>query len=356
MYPGYATREGTARFRDRFPLESAAGFYRLAKGLHLSSLGLGTYLGGANEQTDRAYTEAVTEAVLGGINVLDAAINYRHQRSERSIGAALSRLLANRQIARDEVVVCTKAGFLTPGATDAAILAQAEVVGGMHSMAPDFLADQIDRSRENLGLETIDVFYLHNPETQLGAVPRAEFEGRIQRAFARLERLVTEHKIGFYGAATWNGFRLKETDREALGLTRLVRLAEQEGGKEHHFRFIQLPFNLGMVEAFVQRTESWDGDRLSVLETAQRSGVTVVASASLMQAKLAKGLPEGVVERLPGLATDAQRALQFTRSTPGITVALAGMSKAAHVAENLGISRVAPATSSEYARLYEQAG
>ena len=57
--------------------------------------------------------------------------------------------------------------------------------GGMHSMQPDFLADQIDRSRANLGLETIDIFYLHNPETQLGFVNREEFERRIRLAFAQ---------------------------------------------------------------------------------------------------------------------------------------------------------------------------
>ena len=68
---------------------------------------------------------------------------------------------------RDEIVVSTKAGFLTPGAVPE-FLKPEDVVGGMHSMAPDFLADQIDRSRANLGVDTIDVFYLHNPETQLG--------------------------------------------------------------------------------------------------------------------------------------------------------------------------------------------
>src|SRR3974377_385933 len=118
-------------------------------------------------------------AGANGINLFDCAINYRRQRSERCIGAALE------QLQRDEIVVCTKAGFLTPGAAPE-FLKPEQMVGGMHSMDPDFLADQVERSRANLGVDTIDVFYLHNPETELGYRPRADFDTRVRRPFAQL--------------------------------------------------------------------------------------------------------------------------------------------------------------------------
>ena len=169
-----ATIEGTTRYCGRFSEFRDACFYRGVFGLQVSSLGIGTYLGGEDEATDRAYTDALIAAGENGINFFDTAINYRNQRSERCIGAAL------QQMQRDEIVVCTKAGFLTPGAVPKSC-AREDVVGRMHSMAPDFLADQIDRSRANLDIDTIDVFYLHNPETQLGFVTRAEFDERIRR-------------------------------------------------------------------------------------------------------------------------------------------------------------------------------
>src|SRR5687767_9579386 len=112
MLPNSATAEGTARYVSRFPEQVAAGFYRQAGDLRVSSLGLGTYLGEMDEATDDAYAEAVVAAVHGGLNFLDAAINYRHQRSERSIGSALSFLFRSGEFQREEVVVCTKAGFL----------------------------------------------------------------------------------------------------------------------------------------------------------------------------------------------------------------------------------------------------
>ena len=330
----YATAEGTTRFVGRFPEYRDAGFYRTIFDLKISSVGIGTYLGDADEATDRSYTEALITAAENGINFFDTAINYRNQRSERCMGAALQRLQ------RDEIMVCTKAGFLTPGAVPAG-LQQEDVAGRIHSMAPIFLSDQVERSRANLGVDTIDVFYLHNPETQLGLVGRGEFEDRIRRAFAQLERLADEGRIRWYGTATWEGYRKKDT----LSLARLAQIANEVGGAEHRFRFVQLPFNLGMVEAFVDRPEN-------VLQEAARLGIAVVASATLMQTRVLEQMPDAVAELLPGLATDAQRAIQFTRSTPGIAVALVGMRRREHVLENISVAKTPPATREEYLKLY----
>jgi aryl-alcohol dehydrogenase-like predicted oxidoreductase len=344
VIPTQATPEGTLRFASRFAGSKAAGFYTTFQGLQLSTLGLGTYLGNPDERTDRAYEQSIAAAVHGGINCLDTAINYRNQQSERSIGAALERLFGSNICTRDEVFISSKAGFLTPGAIPS-LLRSEHVAGGMHSMEPAFLADQIGRSLANLRLQALDVFYLHNPETQLAYVDRSEFEQRIRAAFATLERIASEGKIAYYGTATWDGYRRPAGARDALNLTRLLEMARDEGGPQHRFRFIQLPFNLAMVEAF--------GNGL--LEQAVQAKMAVVASASLLQARLARDLPEGLAGRMPGLVTDAQRAIQFTRSTPGITVALTGMSNPAHVAENLAIANVAPLSHADYFQLFERA-
>jgi len=322
----FATAEGTARYAARHPEFRDAGFYRTVLDLEVSSLGIGTYLNSS--------VESVLNSVENGINFIDSAINYRHQQSEKDIGEAL------KQLQRDEVVICTKAGFLTPGAVPD-FLEPGDVAGGMHSMEPRFLADQIDRSRANLGVDTIDVFYLHNPETQLGFRTRDEFDARIRRAFSEFERQVDRGRIRWYGAATWDGLRKSG----ALSLPRLAEIATEEGGPGHHFRFVQLPFNLAMVEAYIDRPES-------VLQAAARLGIAVVASATLAQTRVLANMPETVRDLLPGLATDAQRAIQFTRSTPGIAVALVGMGSPAHVAENLGVARVRPVTGADYQRFY----
>src|SRR5207244_5581731 len=123
----------------------------------------------------------------------------------------------------------------------------------------------------------------------------------------------------------------------------VVKTAREVAGEGHHFKVVQLPLNLAMLEAFTLANQPLDGRKLTFLEAATELGVTVMSSASMLQARLASNLPAMVGEHLQGLRTDAQRAIQFTRSTPGITTALVGMSRVAHVEENLAVAQVPPA-------------
>jgi aryl-alcohol dehydrogenase-like predicted oxidoreductase len=364
---GCASLEGTTRYRERFRDSAAENHFRLEQNLWLSSIGIGTYLGNPDEATDESYTDAVVRAVELGANVIDTAANYRCQRSERSIGVALQRLTSAGTCARDEVIICTKGGFLpfngTPPANPrkyieetfvrAGIVSFSDIVGGSHCMTPAYLQSQLDQSLANMGLRCIDVYYIHNPESQLSAVSREEFETRLRAAFMMLERNISEGRIKSYGVASWNGFRVEPDARGYHSLERMVQLAREVCGENHGFRFIQLPFNLGMPEAMSPRNQTLGGERVSVLEAAGALGVTVLASASIFQGRVAKGLPESVREPLGALATDAQTAIQFVRSTRGITTALIGMSRRAHVEENLQLTRVAPASPEDYQRLFD---
>ena len=351
MIAGVSTPEGTHGFAARHAPLQAHGFFRPAQRRAISSLGLGTYLGASNEETDARYVASVLAAVRGGINFLDTSLNYRHQRSERNVGVALRTLLGERaECRREELVVCTKAGYLVPDAIPHDRLRPDDIVGQMHSMAPAFLEDQLERSRTNLGLATIDVFYLHNPETQLGFVAEAEFLARCRAAFEALEGAVAAGGIAYYGMATWEGFRQREG---GLSLVRLEQVAREVAGEQHRFRFIQLPVNLAMTEAYTLRREAWpNGERTTVLEAAARLGITVVASASLLQARLTQGLPEKLASVFPGANSDALRAIQFTRSTPGVASALVGMSRPEHVESNLAVARLRPVGAEQYAALF----
>jgi aryl-alcohol dehydrogenase-like predicted oxidoreductase len=330
-------------------------------------VGLGTYLGGDDEATDRAYEQAVARALALGLNVLDSAVNYRGQRSERAIGAALRRLAATGGVARPEVLLATKGGFL-PGDGGGAgrghpaqaylragLVTPDDIVAGCHCMTPRYLADQLERSRANLGVETIDVYYLHNPEMQLQEVDRLTFLGRIRAAFELLETAVAAGKIRWYGAATWTGFRGEPSAEDYLSLAELAEAATAVGGKDHHFRVLQLPYNLGMTEAFTSRNQRAGRETVSLLEAARRLGLFVMTSASIYQGRLARGLPPVIAEFLPGFETDAQRALQFVRSTPGVGTALVGMASAVHVEENARVRAVPPLPWKQFQRLFQGA-
>ncbi len=358
MLTGRATAAGTARYGARAAAKLAADYLRplTHDGVLVSSIGLGSYLGECDEADDIRYADTAHHALATGINLLDTAINYRCQRSERSFGKALSRAVRMETAARDEIIVCTKGGYIpldgTQPATreeyqeyvkreyiDSGILRADEIVAGGHCLSPAFLADQISRSRANLGIETIDLYYLHNPEQQLDAVDEPELQSRLRSAFELLEQRCAAGEIGGYGCATWNGLRTAPGERGHLSLAMLVQTAREVGGTDHHFQAVQLPVNLALNEAVRTPTQRIDDRELTVLEAASELGVAVVASATLLQAKLASKLPQQMREALPGLTTDAQRAIAFVRGLPVIASALVGMRSAGHVRENLGAAR-----------------
>jgi len=363
--PGAATREGTERYRNRFEGRIPREHFCDSQSLWLSSIGIGTYLGNYDQETDRLYHDAAVRAVESGCNVIDSAINYRLQRSERSIGTALKDLAA-KGFKRDEILVATKGGFIPyDGAPPAdprryldetffqtGIAGAADIVSGCHCMTPKYLLQQLDCSLNNLGLECIDVYYIHNPETQLGKIPREDFNARLLKAFEALEGAVSDGKLKMYGTATWNGYRNPKDARDYLSLAEVVELAAEAGGKNHHFKVIQLPLNLGMTEALSLANQTVKGKDATILEAAQALGITVMCSASILQGQLTRNLPEVITATFQGLETDGQRALQFVRSTPGVTTALVGMKQVKHVEENLKTARVAPASWGEYSKLF----
>jgi aryl-alcohol dehydrogenase-like predicted oxidoreductase len=366
---GHATAEDTARYVASQTERTAPSHFReFPGGVRASSLGLGTYLGREDAATDSLYERAIARALERGVNVLDSAINYRHQRSERAIGRALAACIARGIVARESVVVTTKGGYLAfddeappdPRAYFSATYVQPGIVRpgdvvGWHCMTPRFLADQLERSRANLGLDTIDVYYLHNPETQLDEIERPEFRTRLRSAFGAFEEAVQARKIRWYGAATWNGFRTAPQERNHLSLAEVLAAARDVGGADHHFRVVQLPYNLAMPEAFTLANQPADAGLVPMLRAAEHAGLYTMASASMMQGQLSRGLPAELATTLSGLASDAQRALQFVRSTPGVGTALVGMKTVAHVEENAGVGRTPPVPWAQFQRLFTAA-
>lgn len=351
-----ATDEGTARFRDRFADRMDGDHFREEAGLIWSSLGIGSYLGDPNGAMDHAYQKSLRAAVQGGINVVDTAINYRDQRSERSFGAALAELIEAGLVQRDEIILCTKGGYIPGDPTgalpydehlkatwlDTGLLTPEDVVGGCHALAPAWLEDQLRRSLENLGVDAVDVYYVHNPEHQFVGVSRDLFMQRMGAAFAALEGARAAGRIGCYGLATWGGLRAPADAPEHLPLEELVAVAREVGGDDHGLRVVQLPFNLSMLEAWTLKNQRLDGGMVPLAEAAAGLGLTVVASASLLQADLLRRITPRTLGQFPGVASASHLCLRFNRAVPGITTSLVGMSNPDHVAENLGAAAERP--------------
>jgi aryl-alcohol dehydrogenase-like predicted oxidoreductase len=360
-----ATREATWAYRDEHDDFARTFFRRFGSGV-VSSIGVGTYLGDPTDEQDAAYHDAITTALESGVNVVDTAINYRNQRSERVVGRALS----DADIDREAAVVATKGGFVpfdgerpdNPGAfvqseyIDTGLVDRADLVSGQHCIAPAYIDDQLDRSLSNLGLDTIDLYYVHNPETQLAENSRDAVYDQLQATFEQLERRADDGDIAHYGVATWDAFRVPEDHEKYLSLPEVVEraraAAKAAGNTATHLRAIQLPFNVFMADAFtVQSHEGPEGPQ-SALWFAHEAGLDVFTSASIMQGRLANEMPGSVEARLDG-DTRAQRAINFARSAPGVTCSLVGCGSVEHATENVAAGRFEPLGADAFDAVFE---
>jgi aryl-alcohol dehydrogenase-like predicted oxidoreductase len=352
-----ATREATWAYRDRFGDRFGRTYFRRFGPGVISSIGLGTYLGDPTDAVDAGYHESVMAAVEHGINVVDTAVNYRHQRSERVVGRAL----ADTDIDREAVLVATKGGFVpfdgerpaAPGDyvrrefVDSGLVDPDDLAHGSHCIAPGFIDAMVDRSLENLGLESLDLYYVHNPETQLDARSDAAVYDQLEATFERLEERVAAGDIGAYGVATWEAFRVDPSHEHYLSLPEVVARAEAAAGtvgaESHSLEAVQLPFNVSMADAFtVECQPGPEGEATrSALETVEDLGLGAFTSASIGQGDLAAGVPGDVDAELAG-DTAAQRAVNFARSAPGVTCSLVGASDPEHVAENVAAGTFDP--------------
>jgi len=360
---GYATAEGTRKFMENaFKNGMANSHFRSFNNLNFSSLGIGTYLGQLTAEDDIDLENAIYHSLKSGaVNVIDTAINYRSMKSEKNIGHAIKRLIEDKIISRDQVFISTKNGYITNDGDyptidvleymhkmyiSQGIIDSKDISSGYNVLNPNYIRKCIDKSLTNMQLETIDLVYIHNAyESWFQDISRSEFNEKIRRVFQVYEENRSQNKIRYYGMATWTCFRLPRNEEGYLSLEDMVRIAEDVAGKDHGFRFIQLPYNLAYREAYSLRNQTVNSDNdLTILEACKKLNIGVFTSVPLLQAKLFDvKIPDYL-----GIDNQLLKIVQITRSTPNVIAPLLGQKKLNHVKENIELAKVAPLNNSEF--------
>ena len=361
---GYATDSGTKRYME-YAIQRGrpSNHFRLFDSLYLSSIGMGTYLGELSTDDDNAMENAVYESIKSGaINVIDTAINYRAMKSEKSIGRALLRLRKEGVISRDQVFICTKNGYITNDGDypsidvmeymqrmfiSTGIIKPDEISSGYNVLNPNYIERCIDKSLTNMHLSAIDLVYIHNAFESWWHedIKREEFMQMLSRVFEVYERYRSINKIRYYGMATWTCFRVPPDNKEYLSLEEVVNLAEKVGGKQHGFRFIQLPYNLAYSEALLLKGQNVGTEKnLTILEAAEKLNIKVFTSIPLFQSRLLRAqIPDYM-----GLTDQVTKLVQVIRSSPSVIAPLIGYKKPQHIEQNLKIANIPPLNDEEF--------
>ncbi|WP_455246190.1 aldo/keto reductase [Petrachloros mirabilis] len=307
MLPGSASVEATGRYAARQVnnpqstgnMEHGFGPFG-ATGLTASKLGFGCY---RVDRTNPEFGAALGNSLRSGVNVVDTSTNYMDGESERLVGSVLRQEISANGLSREEVIIVSKIGYIQgenlkqAQAREQSGRPYPEMVkygeGIWHCIHPEFLVDQLDASLDRLGLETLDICLLHNPEYFLSeaaqhsrgtlAERRDEFYTRIERAFAYLESQVKQGRIRWYGVSS-NTVAGEASSPETTSLSEFLDMAMRascaQGFDRHHFAVIQFPMNLFESEGW-SRPNTGTGQRETVLQLAQRERLAVLVNRPL---------------------------------------------------------------------------
>ena len=290
MISGFATEEATEKYVQN---HSIVSFNRIGKTeLFTGQAGFGCYRISAGVDH---HAEALRKALCAGINLIDTSTNYADGGSETLVGQVLTEMISSRDLRRDEIVVVSKVGYLqgqnyalsrerkAQGSPFPELVEYSE--GLEHCIHPEFLQDQLSRSLQRLNLETLDFFLLHNPEYYLEwaakkRLPleqaREEYYRRIEAAFNYLEEEVDRGRIRYYGISS-NTFPAPADRTDFTCLETIWNIAETLGA-QHHFRLIQLPFNMLEPGAILEENQPGGG---SVLDFAVQKELGVLVNRPL---------------------------------------------------------------------------
>ncbi len=306
LIKGTATSEATRNFAENQRNNNySRDAYRLLgeTGLTVSSLGFGTY---RCQQNNEYHYRALEKAIEKGCNLIDTASNYGDGMAEELIGEVLEKQISNRSLARESIILVSKVGYVQGESLTIAQRRESrgqpypEMVkyqeGLWHCIHPDFIREEIERSRQRLGVETVDIYLLHNPEYFLldalqRSIPDAfavydEFYRRLGDAFYALEKLAGEGLIQYYGISS-NTFPGDPGRRDFLSLARVWAIYEVVCKRlkittaEGHFAVIEFPYNWLETEAYHIMNNHWKGQELSVLELADKLSLGVLANRPL---------------------------------------------------------------------------
>jgi len=359
--PGLATPAATARRVARVPAAARAGAASRLGELAVCRLGWGTQTGEWKNIIDLKLESALPPILDAGVNLVDAGPAYRARRSQAAVGRALAKAVRGGAATREELVLTTQVGFLALDRKEEDVLEflrrrelpgggleESDFVGGAWSLHPDWISRQLELSCELAGVEAFDLLLLAAPELAYHAGRQAG-DATLLKAFARCEELRAAGRIGGWGLSSLDGFRAGADDAPTrLDPARLAELALRAAGPDPGLKAVMLPYSLGMLDLLNARTPSGAGLQ-SALDAA---GWFVIGALSLGQGQLAQGLPPAISRAMPELASDAQRALQFARSTPGLDCALVGMKTREHIAENLALLAHPPLDAAAWRALF----
>jgi aryl-alcohol dehydrogenase-like predicted oxidoreductase len=308
-------------------------------GYEVSVIGFGAWAigGGWGRLDDDAAMRALHAAVDAGVDLIDTADVYGDGHSERLIGRLL------RERSGERIVVATKMGR--------------RVEQRVENYRPESFAVWIDRSRENLGVDRLDLVQLHCPPTDVYYRPEL---------FAALDDLVAAGAIAHYGVSVEKVEEaLKALEYPGVASVQIIFNIVRQRPADHLLAeaarrdvgvLARVPLASGLLTGKLSRSSTFEADDHRAFN---RHGESFDVGETFAGLDYETGL--GLVEELralvPADATLAQLALRWILTWEGVTAAIPGARSPEQARANAAaadLPPLPPETMDRVRELYEQ--
>ena len=304
-------------------------------GYQIGSIGFGAWaIGGSWGQVDdTASMLALHAAADAGVTFYDTADVYGDGHSEQLLGRFL------RERPGERLVVATKAGRRVP-----------QVVA---NYTADALVGWIDRSRANLGVETLDLVQLHCPPTDVYYHPEV---------FAALDELVAAGAIAHYGVSVERVEEaLKAIEYPGVASVQIVFNILRQRPADHFLAeaarrdvgvLARVPLASGLLTGKLTRASTFE---VTDHRNFNRHGESFDVGETFAGLDYETGLD--LVDELrplvPAGATMAQMALRWILMAEGITAAIPGARTPEQARANAAAADLPPLPPATMARIRE---
>ncbi|KAJ3294959.1 hypothetical protein HDU76_006899 [Blyttiomyces sp. JEL0837] len=282
--------------------------------------------GGKGFEAVRGGVDVVKRALRVGVNVFDTSSHFGNGNSEVTIGQGIREAIEEGVVERDEIIVISKCGHILtephlttwkshaskspPQKFHLTNLSQK----ASHSIHPTFIKSEISSSLSRMGLSTIDIYMINNPERLIhgGSMTMNELlHKHIYEAFVCLEREVQDGRIKGYGVSC-NTMHIKGVDGyiDLKEVSEVARKAyaevfgnkgvegdglEKEGGSSPNFVAVEYPLNLFEKDA-VDLVDGGEGEK-TLAEVAEDLGLYQLTQRPLFA--IANGTVRCLGDKIP---------------------------------------------------------
>jgi len=297
-------------------------------GYEVTEVGLGTWnIGGGawGDVADEAGREVVRTALDAGVTFLDTADVYGDGTSEQHIGTVLD----EPEYDREDVVVATKAGRrLDPHTAE--------------GYTAENLERFVDRSRENLGTETLDLLQLHCPPNEVYYQPAV---------FEALADLKARGKIAQYGVSVEKVEQaLKAIEYPGVETVQIIcnmfrqRPAElffEEANRRDVGVIVRVPLASGLLTGAIDRETAFPANDH---RNFNREGDAFDRGETFAGLPFEAGLDavEALEPYVPEHMTMAQMALRWILDHDAVSTVIPGSTSPEHIRDNVDAAEMDP--------------